>query len=600
MTNGISRLQLLIDLNNRLGAGLNAARQQVERATGGMQGRLDAFSARNVQAFGALRDEVPGVGRAFELIGNPVVAAGAGIAALGYGIIKATDEAARFSGQFRQLQMLNLDKPTKDMGNLKKMIQDTSYEKGFDPTETTKAFFDVQSVTVKFGGEVDAIVSKQGEFARLMQADFKQWIAGSAKAMVNYGFGADKLDEFNKAAFATVQTGVTTFDELAQVQSMFAGAAAASKQSFASADKMFSIFTVKVKDVNEAATLTKSLFTDLTKQTTIDSFEKIGISVFDSNNQFKQADVLLLELQKKFRELGTSDSEMMRLKNMFTGSEGLINFVQAATDKTNTLQQTISTFDATQFQLPKALEIARNDINYINEQLENKTKVLMGEIGDKFLPMKNTFLQGVLDTMDGLGVLFSSGEKLVGKIQSKAANDVLSKFPGLASPTKLSDKAFEDMMGKVSSDLKVYQETANKNVGTKSADWIDYSINPKKWQGFQDYTYSGAAVTTLMDLTKQARLARSQMPEGLAATGDMAGVPVGDNTIKSGGSPVPAADAKTIGSGSQTKSTVINIESFVKGFSPASQAINGMNKDELERWMTEMFLRVVRSAETTM
>lgn len=90
------------------------------------------------------------------------------------------------------------------------------------------------------------------------------------------------------------------------------------------------------------------------------------------------------------------------------------------------------------------------------------------------------------------------------------------------------------------------------------------------------------------------------MPEGLAATGDMAGVPVGDNTIKSGGSPVPAADAKTIGSGSQTKSTVINIESFVKGFSPASQAINGMNKDELERWMTEMFLRVVRSAETTM
>ena len=134
-----------------------------------------------------------------------------------------------------------------------------------------------------------------------------------------------------------MQTGVTTFDELAQVQSMFAGAAAASKQSFASADKMFSIFTVKVKDVNEAATLTKSLFTDLTKQATIDSFKKIGISVFDSNSQFKQADVLLLELQQKFKELGTSDSELMRLKNMFTGSEGLINFVQAATDKTNTL-----------------------------------------------------------------------------------------------------------------------------------------------------------------------------------------------------------------------------------------------------------------------
>ena len=585
-----------------MGAGLNAARQQVERATGGMQSRLDAFSARNVKAFGALRDEVPAIGRAFELIGNPIVAAAAGVVALGVAVIKCTRVAEEFSGQFRQLQMLNLEKPAKDMGKLKQMIQDTSFEKGFDPTETIKAFFDVQSVTGKFGGEVDAIVAKQGEFARLMQADFKNWIAGSAKAMANYGFGADKLDEFNKAAFATVQTGVTTFDELAQVQSMFAGAAAASKQSFASADKMFSIFTVKVKDVNEAATLTKSLFNDLSKKTTIDAFKNIGISVFDSNNQFKQADVLLLELQKKFRELGTSDSKLIELKNQFTGSEGLISFVQAATDKTNTLQQTISTFDATQFQLPKALEIAKNDINYINEQLENKTKVLMGEIGDIFLPIKSAFLQVALDTLDGIGVLFSSSERMVGKIQSKAASDILGKFPGLASPTKLSDKAFEDMMGKVSSDLKVYQETANKNVGTKSADWIDYSLNPKKWQGFQDYTYSGAAVTTLMDLTKQARTARSQMPAALAATGDMTGVPTDGAAIIPGGkgSASPATDAKNIGSGSQSKNVVINIESFIKGFSPTSQTITGLNKDELERWMTEMFLKVVRSAETTM
>ena len=89
-----SRLQLILDLNNRLTAGLNTARQQVDRATGGMQQRMNAFRTSNIEAFGTLRDEIPGVGRAFALIGNPIVAAGAGIAALGYGIMKATDEAA--------------------------------------------------------------------------------------------------------------------------------------------------------------------------------------------------------------------------------------------------------------------------------------------------------------------------------------------------------------------------------------------------------------------------------------------------------------------------------------------------------------------------
>lgn len=58
-----------------------------------------------------------------------------------------------------------------------------------------------------------------------------------------------------------------------------------------------------------------------------------------------------------------------------------------------------------------------------------------------------------------------------------------------------------------------------------------------------------------------------------------------------------ANDAKSIGSGSQTKNITINIDSFIKGFTPTHQSVNGMNTSELERYMTEMFLRVVRSAE---
>jgi hypothetical protein len=596
MANGVSKLQLLIDLKNKLGAGLNSAKQQVEKATGSMQSKLNSLKYEGLKAFSAIRDEIPALGSAVSMLTNPFVLLAGSIALIGVKARDALAEAEKFSGGFRQLQMLNLDKSVKDMGNLKDMIRATSYEKGFDPSETIKAFFDVQSVTGKYGSEVDNIVAKQGEFSRLMQADFKNWIAGSAKAMANYGFSFDKLDAFNKAAFATVQTGVTTFDELAQVQSMFAGAAAASKQSFASADKIFSIFTVKVKDVNEAATLTKSLFNDLSKATTIDSFKNLGIDVFDANKHFKQADILLLELQNQFRKLGTSDSKLIELKNQFQGSEGLIAFVQAATDKTNTLQQTISTFDATQFALPKALEIAKNDINYINEQLENKTKVLMGSIGEKFIPIKKFFAEVVIGGFEGVERLWADTSTMAEQYRKEASRNVLKDFPGLENPTKLTAKAFEDMMGNVNRDLKVYQDIAQKNIGFKNTGDLANHFNPVKSQGFYNYTYGGAASEALMTLTRQAREARSMIPSG-----DFAGVPTdGTNAKPFSGQTPGTVDAQAIGSGSQTKSVTIQIDSFVKNFTPTSQSINSMYKDELERWMTEMFMRVIRSAETTM
>ncbi len=596
MPTGVSKLQLLIELKNKLKVGLDSAKQQVAKATGGMQRKLDGFKISSARAFGAVKEQVAGSRLGFAMMGGPIIAATAAVAGLGMAIGKSMQEAQAFAGSFRQLQMLNLDKPVKAMGNLKNMIRDTAFEKGFDPQDTIKAFFDVQSTTGKFGGEVDAIIAKQGEFARLMQADFNSWISGTAKAMANYGFGAEKLDEFNRAAFATVQTGVTTFDELAKVQSVYAGAAAAAKQNFASANKLFSIFTVKVKSVDEAATLTKSLFNDLTKAETINAFKKVGISVFDANNQFKQADVLLLELQNKFKVLGTSDQKLIDLKNQFTGSEGLIGFVQAATDKTNQLQNTISTFDTTQFALPKALEIAKNDINYINEQLQNRTKVLMGEIGENFLPMKMAFLEFLNEALVGINHLFTGIERFSEKAKNKAANDQLKRLPGLHNPLKLSNTEFDALMATVDKRIAGYSNIAEQNQKFTENNFSAFDkLSNRKTEGRYKYDYASGAITSLKELQKQAREARAKMGADFTGAPDGASTPAGTADVPGSNS---SKNAQTIAAGSQTKSTVINIDSFIKGFTPTHQTINNMSKTDLERWMTEMFMRVVSSAET--
>ena len=48
MATGISKLQLLIDLKNKLKVGLDSAKNQVSKATGDMQGKLNAFTASNI------------------------------------------------------------------------------------------------------------------------------------------------------------------------------------------------------------------------------------------------------------------------------------------------------------------------------------------------------------------------------------------------------------------------------------------------------------------------------------------------------------------------------------------------------------------------
>ncbi|BDX39322.1 hypothetical protein CYCD_26770 [Tenuifilaceae bacterium CYCD] len=347
------------------------------------------------QGFKSLANEIPGVSTGLSMLANPFVLGGAALVGLGVGLKRATDEAQKFNSNFRELQNLNLDKTYGQLNGLKRLVRDTAFNKGFEQNLTSRAFYDVQSVTGKYGGEVAAIVELQGEFANLMKADFNSWIEGTGKAMANYGFGVEKLKEFNKSAFATVKVGSITFDQLAKVQSAYAGAAASAGQSFDSANKMLTVFTLKTKSADEAATLTKSLFNDFTKKTTRDALAKIGIDLYDSNNKIKQADRLMLELNAKFRQLGKSDKNVVALKNQFTGSEGLISFVQAATDQTGGLIRTLNDFDSSELGLNKALAIARRDTDYINEQLRNRTKIILSEIGDNFLPLKNEMLDWV-------------------------------------------------------------------------------------------------------------------------------------------------------------------------------------------------------------
>jgi TP901 family phage tail tape measure protein len=430
---------------------------------------------------------------------------------------------------------------------------------------------------------VDVIVRKQGEFANLMQADFNKWIEGSAKAMANYRFGLDKLDEFNRSAFATVKVGVTNYDQIASVMSTYAGSAASANQNFNTANKLFALFTAKVKSVDEASTLTKSLFNDLTKETTIKAFERIGINMYDVNGRFRQADDILIELNKKFRSL-TDDRSVIALKNQFTGSEGLIAFIQAATDKTEGLKTAFDTFDNAELGLVKATKIARDDINYINDQLQNRTSVLWAQIGKDMIPFKSWLAEAVHSSVRWL----MTPEHYKKTITGEAASNIRDKHASLITPENLTDREYGDMIADAKDRRALFYEQLEANKAFKNN--IYKAFNPDR---YTQYHTAAASIGEINDLIKESQAKRAQVANSPFA----AETPTSDTAGSEKKLPDKAGEITQ--AAQPAKSLTVNIDSFVKGgINTQKTELQQMDENQLENWFRNMFLRVIANVDT--
>lgn len=461
-------------------------------------------------------------------------------------------------------------------------------------------YFDVQSTTGKFGTEVRKIVERQGEFANLMQSDFNEYIAGTAKGMANFGFGVDKLDEFNRSAYATVKVGVTTFDQLAKVQSVYAGAAASNNQTFDTANKMLALFTIKTKSVDEAATLTKSMFNDLTKDATIKAFKKVGINLYDNNGKIKQADSLMLELNKKFMALD-GDKKVVALKNQFSGSEGLIAMIQAATDKSGQLQNTFNTFASTKLDLDKSIELAKNDLNYKNEILKNKLNAMEIEIGTSLLPLKYKIAELKLAVAELVGNLTLGKNGLFQKGAAKA-ND---KYMELVNNAQYMSKE-EFIKNSAAIKLDIAQSQRNLKQGQRNN--VKSSL---LWLGnpialVSSYMYksmlSNEGAGNIEQMKKLDKLLLNTWKKATNSGKNIAEIKKAENTADSGNTSNTSTVADNLdavtNSARQVRNLTVNIEAFNKGgINTQNTNLKKMDEKEIEDWFTEMCMRVVRSLE---
>jgi len=561
--------------------------------------------------------EIPGLNRGLSLIKNPLVLGAA--AALGFGaaMLKGAREARKFNHEFLELKNLNLNKSTEEVENLKKSILDLSFDKGLNPEKTSKAFFDVQSATGKYGKEVEITVGKVGKFAQIMKADFNGSIEGASKAMGIYGFGAEKMDQFLASQFKTVQVGITTFDQLSKVQTEYAKSAAASNQGFDEANKLFAVFSANEKSVDIAATKTRGAFEDLTKARTIKGFKKLGVEIFDTQGNTKKLDDIVADLVPKLK--GMSDTRFSALKEEIGGNEGLRGLLDTLKGSGDKVLDTFKAFDETDFNMDKALANANGDLEIMSNIVDNKLTAAWIKFGEKSTPVLLKLKGLVIDILDGAGkfmdILGTSADQRAGKMDEERAAKVKAAERGIGGDSALvtflskqgKDFDHDAFINKYSNNPQNLAVKMSQSVFSKE-ERLALSNNTKNGNPFTDkfrediYNElnsieisrgNGLSMSKILGFRKDKVLSKDDLTPKVApplvpgGSGDAGGSPGGSTSGNLTG---------ITGAAKQVRNVTVNIQNLVRELTVNKEG-GVLSPEDLSRQIEEIFIRAVHDGE---
>lgn len=647
---GQAKVTLLLEMKNRVKTGMSEAKKRVNQGVGSMKAKLSDLKNHHVAMFSAMRAQIPMFSSAMQALGNPytLIIGGAIAAALFIG--KATNAAADFNHEFLSIKQLNLDKSQKNLENYKDSIKSVAFETGQNLLDTTKAFYDIQSATGLFGQDVADITTKVGNYALVTGAKLPDAVNQTVKAMKAFKLEAGDIDHLLTANAKTIQLGITTYDELARVQTEFAGAAAGAGQNVDTANKMFAVFTSIAGNSATAATMTKSAFEGFTQAGTVKGIKSLGVEMYDVNNEMRDMTSILTDVATKFK---TMDSKSIdEFIGKVGGPEGLRNmFIKLKTDADDLLG-TFENYNSVQFDWAKAIKNAKGDFRTISGMAKNRLGVIMAEIGEKFLPLwvmalekVNNVLSFVWDNFDtivtvvttiGAGLAFLK-LRMIHLNLVTAANPVGAIVTGvvlLIAYITIAYKKFDKfgalmfaMMGPVGMLVNMFLNIKThwdsivsafteggiiaglKRIGLVIIDALVMPIQQAlqliskipgmsiagEWAGkVEQWRQNILGINTTKKLHEEEPEGESPFStQPSPFGGDATTTSAGDDTLTNGVN-------KITGSAKQIKNITVNIDSFNKGgINTANTTLEKMQPDEIEQWMTNMFLRVVRNVETS-
>jgi TP901 family phage tail tape measure protein len=378
-----SKLELIMELSDKL---FNNKLQQVQAKLGA---GVDKMDAKLTKLSGGHIKLAAAVGAGFAAIG--------GIALVSDTIGKSIDATEKFNTAFLPIRNLNLDKSKAEMDSYRNKIRDGAYEVGAALDVSSTALYDLQSLTGLYGDKAIDVFKKVGNYSVATGANLGDAMNSTAKSMKAFELGVGDIDAMLVSNAKTVQVGKTTYDELARVQTEYAGSASAAGQSFDVGNKVFAMFTSISKNADIAANSTKTFFDGLGQQA--DEIKKyLHIDVFDTKGNMKDADKILMEISDKFK--GLSEKQITGIINKIGGPEGLRMALAKVKTGAEDMIMTFDTFDSSKFSIADALENAKGDYATMKKIFSNQIDAVYSKFGDQIIPKISAALESLQPVLD--------------------------------------------------------------------------------------------------------------------------------------------------------------------------------------------------------
>ena len=400
-----AKIQLLLDLKDRISQGLNRAKAAVSEASEEMKKKLGGLKNYWVDAFKEMREQIPAFDQAVKFITNPIGAAVTVVTSLGSAIKSVVSSAMDWqkgmaeinvTAGLTQTELAKLSDQMLDIGakNVAPLEEvPTAFNKiisaGLD-AKTALASLDPTLKAAKAGFVDIETVAKAGTSV-MNSAGVKDLVAetdildATGKVITKKGeVIKTAIEQVYDTLFATMQKGSASMSEIAAYLPTIVPTAKNAGVSLEQASGAFAFMTAQGVNAASAATLLNGAFNSLSNPKLLGNFKSIGVEIYNANGTMRSMPDIVNDLAKSLD--GLSDKE----KAAKLASLGLDQTsAQAFAVMTQSADKFRDTLDATANSTGALKNAYKNSLTASDQWgiALNNIKKLAIQIGQAFLPI---------------------------------------------------------------------------------------------------------------------------------------------------------------------------------------------------------------------
>jgi TP901 family phage tail tape measure protein len=600
MATGTARLQLFLELKNRLRTGLNSTRNQVDRAVGGMQNRLSRFAASNTRMFDAIKTQIPGVGSALGMLSNPYTAIAAAAVGAGVAIVKCTQEAIKWEKSMADIQV-TAQLTKKELGNLSDYLKKMGTEVAVELDDIPKAFSMILGAVNDLQGSKD-LLKPTMMAAKAFGGSLESTAEALSSVFSSTGRDGERLGDILAQSLID---GAVEFEQYAQFFPKMLPSANALGLKLEEIAGTYSALTGKL-GARASATTLDALFGELQSAEKLKKLKKIGVNVFDKEGSIRSLQEIVGDFKKQFDGL-SDEKRALKFSNLGL-SDNAAKAILSLTQNYDDMARSIESATNSQGALEKAYKnsLTATDVWIL---VKNNLKIGMIEIGNIFLPFVKLAGEKLLEIIDWVKKLWNENQILRDRV-ALLGKTVKVCFMIMFAPVKQFYNMLKFVFNIIGNIISELGKFAAKITGTGDSFsdlynkvrpyllWI-YELLSQIGDIFYKlitFDFSGA-----WDSVKNFKLpsideikARVVTETEIAETEPTQAIE-NDDTDKT----TKNDDTTTITKGSQTKIINVTIGKIVESWQTLNPEFRNMGKAEVEAYLTTIVTRAIQSLMMT-